>query len=40
MKKEEYKTMVKEHFKQSARYIENERVVEICEDAKVLVDAI
>ena len=32
--------MVKEHLKQSAREIERGRVVEICEDAKVLVDAI
>ena len=40
MKKEEYKDMVKEHLKQSAREIERGRVVEICEDAKVLVDAI
>ena len=35
MKKEEYKTMVKEHLKQSARDIDRVRVVEICEDAKV-----
>ena len=40
MKKEEYKTMVKEHLKQSAREIDMGRLVEIWEDAKVLVDAI
>ena len=40
MKKEEYKTMVKEYLKKSAREIDRGRVVEICEDAKVLVDAI
>ena len=40
MKKKEYKTMVKEHLKKSAREIERGRVVEICEDEKVLVDAI
>ena len=32
--------MVKEHLKQSAREIERGIVVEICEDSKVLVDAI
>ena len=40
MEKEEYKNLVKEHLKQSSRGIERGRVVEICEDAKVLVDAI
>ena len=40
MKKEEYKTMVKENLKKSSREIEKGRVVEICEDSKVLVDAI
>ena len=40
MEKDEYKNLVKEHLKQSAREIERGRVVEICEDAKVLVDAI
>ena len=34
------KNLVKEHLKQSAREIERGRVVEICEDAKVLVYAI
>ena len=32
--------MVKEHLKQSEGQIERGRVVKICEDAKVLVDAI
>ena len=40
MEKDEYKNLVKEHFKKSAREIERGRVVEICEDSKVLVDAI
>ena len=40
MEKDEYKNLVKEHLKQSAREIERGIVVEICEDAKVLVDAI
>ena len=31
---------MKEHLNQSAREINRRRVVEICEDAKVLVDAI
>ena len=39
MNREEYKTTVKEHLNQSAREIERGRVVEICEDAKVLLDA-
>ena len=40
MKKEEYKTMVKEYLKKSAKQMQRRRVVEICEDAKLLVDAI
>ena len=40
MKKQEYKTMVKEHLKKSAREIERGRVTEIFGDAKVLVYAI
>ena len=40
IKKEEYKTIVKEYLQQSAREIERGRVVEICEYAKVLLDAI
>ena len=38
--KEKYKTMVKEHLKQSEMDLQRERVTEIFEDAKVLVDAI
>ena len=40
IRNEKYKTMLKEHLKQSARDIERVRVTEIFEDAKVLVDAI
>ena len=40
MKKEEYKTMVTEHLKQSERNMDKGRVTEIFEDAKILVDAI
>ena len=40
MERDEYKNLVKEHLKKSAREIERGRVVEICEDAKLLVDAI
>ena len=38
--KEEYKTMVKENLKKSSREIDRVRVVEICDNAKVLVDDI
>ena len=40
MRKEKYKTMVKEHLKKSAREIYRERVTETFEDSEVLVDAI
>ena len=40
MKKEEYKTMVKEHLNKSVIEIERGRVTEIFDDAKVIVDAI
>ena len=40
MRKEKYKTMVKEHLKQSAREMDRGRVTEIFENAKVLVDSI
>ena len=39
-RKEKYKTMVKEHFKQSSRDIESRRVTGIFEDEKVILDAI
>ena len=40
MRKYKYKTIVKEHLKQSTREIQRVRVTEIFEEAKVLVDAI